>query len=51
MNKCTQKTDTRMGGQREEYTNPKRLPQRNSSNQLEIHNVPTDDVENTNSTN
>ena len=43
--------DTQMNDQREDHSDPKRHPQRNCSNQLETHNMPTDDMENINSTN
>ena len=40
-----------MDDQREDHSSPKRPPQRNCPNQLYTHNVPTDDMENTNGTN
>ena len=40
-----------MDDQRKDHPDPKRLPKRSHSQQLQIHNLPTDDVENTNGTN
>ena len=40
-----------MDDQRDDDSNPKRSFQRNHPKQLETHNVPTDDVKNTNGTN
>ena len=40
-----------MDDQRKDYINPKRPKQRNCSNQLQTDNLPTNDVENTNSIN
>ena len=47
----TRRTSTWMDDQRKDYINPKGPYQRNCSKQLQTHNVPTIDVENTNSTN
>ena len=51
MNKCIQKTDTRMDDWNENHSDSKRPPQMNRPKQLSTHNMPTDDVENTKSTN
>ena len=40
-----------MDDQGKDRPDPKRLPRRNRPQQLQTHNVPTDDVENTNGTN
>ena len=40
-----------MDDQREDHFNLKRPPQRNCPKQLQTHNMPTDDVENTYGTN
>ena len=40
-----------MDDQRKDHHDPERSPQKDYSEQLQTHNVPTDDVENTNSTN
>ena len=47
----TRCTSTWMDDQRKDYINPKGPKQRNCSKQLQTHNLPTNDVENTNSTN
>ena len=39
-----------MDDQREDYFDPKRSPQTNLPEQLETHNMPTEDVEITNGT-
>ena len=36
-----------MDDQRKDCPDPKRLPKRNRPEQLQTHNMPTDDVENT----
>ena len=51
MNKSIQKTEISEWVTKGKTTNPKRLPQRNCPTQLENHDVPTDDVENTNGKN
>ena len=40
-----------MDDQRKDYIDPKRPPKKNFPQELQILNVPTDDVENTNGTN
>ena len=40
-----------MDDRRKDHSDPKRPPKRNRPHQLQIHNVPTEDVENTNATN
>ena len=40
-----------MDDKRKEHPDSKRLPKRNHPEQLQIHNLPTDHVENTNGTN
>ena len=40
-----------MDDQKKDHPNPKRPPKRNYPQQLQTYNVPTDDVENTNSLN
>ena len=40
-----------MDDERKDYPDPKRTPKRNRPKQLQTHNVPTDDIENTNSKN
>ena len=47
----TRSTSTRMDNQRKDHIDPKASKQRNYSKQLQTHNLPTDDVENINSTN
>ena len=47
----TRRTPIRMDNQRKDHIVPKGPKQRNHSNQLQTHNLPTDDVENINSTN
>ena len=47
----TENWDTQMDDQKEDHSNPKIPLQKNCPKQLETHNVPTDDVENTHSTN
>ena len=47
----TRRASTWMDDQRKEYNNPKGPKQRNCSKQLQTNNLPTNDVENTNSTN
>ena len=47
----TRNTRTRMDDQRKDHTDTKRPPKRNHPKQLQTNNVPTYDVENTNSTN
>ena len=47
----TENWDTHMENQREDHPDLERHSQRNHPKQLSTHNVPTDDVENTNSTN
>ena len=47
----TRRPSTWMDDQRKDYINPKRPKQRNCSKQLQTDNLPTNDVENTNSTN
>ena len=47
----TRRTNTWMDDQRKDNINPKGPKQRNCSKQLQTHNLPTNDVENTNSTN
>ena len=40
-----------MNDQRKDHSDLKRTPRRNSSQQVQTHNVPTDEVENTDSPN
>ena len=47
----TRSTDTKLDDQRKDHFDPKGPKQRNCSKQLQNHNLPTDDVENTNSIN
>ena len=47
----TRNTRIRMDNQRKDHIDPKVPKQRNRSNQLQTHSLPTDDVENINSTN
>ena len=47
----TKSTRARMDNQRKNHIDPKGPKQRNRSKQLQTHNLPTDDVENINSTN
>ena len=47
----TRCASTWLDGQRKDYINPKESKQKNCSKQLQIDNLPTNDVENTNSTN
>ena len=47
----TRRTSTWMVDQRKDYINPKGPKQRNCSKQLQTHNLPTKDGENTNSSN
>ena len=47
----TMSTRTRMDDQRKDYIDPKGPKQRNRPKQLHTHNLPTDDVENINSSN
>ena len=47
----TWSTRTGMDDQRKDHIDPKGPKQRNFSEQLQTHNLPTDDVENINSTN
>ena len=42
---------TRIDNQRKDHHNPERSSQKNTTKQLQIHYMPTDDVENTNGTN
>ena len=52
MNKCLQNsTRTRMDHQRKDHIDTKGPKQRNRLKQLQTHNLPTNDVENINSTN
>ena len=44
----TENWDTQINDQKEDHPVLKRSPQRNWPYQLETHNVPTDNVENTN---
>ena len=47
----TKSTRTQMDDQRKDHIDPKGPKQRNRPKQLQTHNLPTNDVENTNSTN
>ena len=47
----TKSTRTRMDDQRKDHIDPKGPKQRNRPKQLQTHKLPTDDVENNNSTN
>ena len=40
-----------MGDQKKDHIDPERLPQRNHSKQLQTHNIPAHDMENTNGIN
>ena len=44
-------TSTRIDDQKKNHIEPERPPQNNRPKQLQTHYVPTDDVENNNSTN